>query len=48
MFQLKLSTKVSKIYAEYCMACHGVNGDGKGVASKGIQPPSKKLHSWYY
>jgi mono/diheme cytochrome c family protein len=26
------------IYTEYCMACHGVKGDGKGVASKGMNP----------
>ena len=29
------------VYAEYCMACHGVNGDGNGVASKGLIPPPR-------
>jgi mono/diheme cytochrome c family protein len=28
-------------YTEYCMACHGVNGDGKGVASKGLSVPPR-------
>lgn len=35
--------KGKQIYAEYCMACHGVNGDGKGVASKGLQPPPRNF-----
>ena len=30
-----------KIYAEYCMACHGVKGDGKGVAAKGMKTPPR-------
>src|SRR5688572_18898013 len=25
-------------YLEYCVSCHGVNGDGNGVASKGLVP----------
>jgi mono/diheme cytochrome c family protein len=29
------------IYQEYCMACHGVNGDGKGVAYKGMKVPPR-------
>ena len=29
--------KARSIYTEYCMACHGVNGDGKGVAAKGLK-----------
>ncbi len=29
------------LYTEYCMACHGVNGDGKGVAAKGMQVPPR-------
>lgn len=29
------------VYTEYCMACHGINGDGKGVASKGLVPPPR-------
>ena len=30
-----------QIYSEYCMACHGVKGDGKGVAAKGLVPPPR-------
>lgn len=33
--------KGKSIYTEYCMACHGVDGDGKGVASKGLQVPPR-------
>lgn len=29
------------LYMEYCMACHGVNGDGKGVAAKGLAVPPR-------
>ena len=29
------------IYQEYCMACHGEKGDGKGVASKGMKTPPR-------
>ena len=25
------------LYTEYCMPCHGVKGDGKGVSSKGLR-----------
>lgn len=32
-----------QIYSEYCMACHGVNGDGKGVAAKGLQTPPRNF-----
>ncbi len=35
--------KGKQIYSEYCMACHGVNGDGNGVASKGLQPPPRNF-----
>jgi mono/diheme cytochrome c family protein len=31
------------IYKEYCMACHGVDGDGKGVAAKGLYPPPRNF-----
>ncbi len=31
------------IYEEYCMACHGEKGDGKGVAAKGLVPPPRDL-----
>ncbi|MBT7608607.1 MAG: c-type cytochrome [Bacteriovoracaceae bacterium] len=30
-----------KIYKEYCMPCHGVKGDGKGFASKGMKVPPR-------
>lgn len=33
------------VYTEYCMACHGVKGDGKGVASKGLVPPPRNFTS---
>ena len=32
-----------RIYTEYCMACHGVNGDGKGVASMGMKTPARNF-----
>lgn len=31
------------IYTEYCMPCHGVNGDGKGVSSKGLAVPPRNF-----
>lgn len=31
------------VYTEYCMACHGEKGDGKGVASKGLIPPPRNF-----
>lgn len=31
------------IYTEYCMACHGVKGDGKGVSSKGLAVPPRNF-----
>ncbi|MFG1494154.1 c-type cytochrome [Halobacteriovorax sp. ZH4_bin.1] len=30
-----------QIYTEYCMPCHGVNGDGKGVAAKAMKVPPR-------
>ena len=33
--------KGKEIYTEYCMACHGIKGDGKGVASKGMKVPPR-------
>lgn len=33
--------KGEQIYKEYCMACHGVNGDGKGPAHKGMKVPPR-------
>ncbi|MCB9060288.1 MAG: c-type cytochrome [Halobacteriovoraceae bacterium] len=35
--------KGRRIYQEYCMACHGVKGDGQGVASKGLVPPPRNF-----
>lgn len=35
--------KGKQIYQEYCMACHGVKGDGNGVAAKGLQPPPRNF-----
>lgn len=35
--------KGKQIYTEYCMACHGVKGDGNGVAAKGLQPPPRNF-----
>src|SRR5690606_29695646 len=32
-----------RIYTEYCMACHGDKGDGKGVASLGMQTPARNF-----
>ncbi len=36
------------IYQEYCMACHGVNGEGNGPASKGLYPPPRNFTQGYY
>ena len=33
--------KGKQIYTEYCMACHGDKGDGKGVAHKGLATPPR-------
>ena len=32
-----------RIYTEYCMACHGVEGKGDGPASKGLYPPPRNF-----
>ena len=37
--------KGKSIYTEYCMACHGVKGDGKGVAAKGMKVPPRDFRS---
>ncbi len=34
-----------QIYTEYCMACHGVAGDGKGVAAKGMVVPPRDFRT---
>ena len=31
------------IYTEYCGPCHGKNGDGKGVAAKGMKVPPRNF-----
>lgn len=36
------------IYQEYCMACHGVNGEGNGPAAKGLFPPPRNLTQGLY
>jgi mono/diheme cytochrome c family protein len=35
-------------YTEYCVSCHGVNGDGKGIASKGMFPPPRNFKLGLY
>lgn len=35
-------------YTEYCMPCHGVNGDGKGPSAKGLQIPPRNLKLGMY
>lgn len=37
----KTLNKGKTIYTEYCMPCHGVDGDGKGVAAKGMKVPPR-------
>ncbi|MEE3080389.1 MAG: c-type cytochrome [Bdellovibrionota bacterium] len=37
----KTLNKGKALYTEYCMACHGVNGDGKGVAAKAMKVPPR-------
>ena len=34
-----------QIYTEYCMPCHGVDGDGKGVAAKAMKVPPRDFTS---
>lgn len=36
------------IYTENCMACHGVKGDGQGVAYKGLQVPPRDFTQGTY
>jgi len=35
-------------YAEYCMPCHGVNGDGNGTSAKGLQVPPRNFKLGQY
>jgi len=39
----KTLNKGKQIYSEFCMPCHGINGDGKGVASKGMRVPPRNF-----
>jgi mono/diheme cytochrome c family protein len=34
-----------QVYLEYCMACHGLKGDGNGPAAKGSFPPPRNFHT---
>jgi mono/diheme cytochrome c family protein len=36
------------LYTEYCMACHGAEGDGRGIAAKGMQVPPRDLTMGVY
>ncbi len=35
-------------YTEYCMSCHGVNGDGAGPSGKGLQVPPRNFKLGQY
>ncbi len=35
-------------YLEYCVQCHGVNGDGQGVSHKGMLPPPRNFTQGLY
>ena len=35
-------------YMEYCVSCHGVKGDGNGIASKGMYPPPRNFKLGIY
>jgi len=34
-------TEGERAYTQYCRACHGDEGDGKGPAAKGLRPPPR-------
>lgn len=36
------------VYVEYCLACHGADGNGYGPAAKGSQPPPRNLKQGLY
>jgi mono/diheme cytochrome c family protein len=36
------------VYAGYCRPCHGDQGDGKGTAAPGLQPPPRDLRLGVY
>lgn len=44
----KTLNKGRDIYRSYCMACHGVDGKGDGVASKGLSTPPRDLTQGQY
>lgn len=35
-------------YTEYCVSCHGVKGDGNGIASKGMWPAPRNFNLGIY
>lgn len=37
-----------QVYIEYCMACHGMTGEGNGPASKGSNPPPRNFTQGLY
>lgn len=37
-----------QIYLEYCMACHGMNGEANGPAAKGSNPPPRNFTQGLY
>jgi cytochrome c oxidase cbb3-type subunit 2 len=37
--------KESELYAQHCSACHGVNGDGNGPATRHLFPRSRNLRT---
>jgi mono/diheme cytochrome c family protein len=37
-----------QVYTQYCRACHGVAGDGRGPASPGLRPPARDLRLGVY
>ncbi len=37
-----------QVYIEYCSACHGLNGNGNGVAARGSVPPPRNFQQGLY
>lgn len=37
-----------QVYIEYCMACHGITGEGNGPAAKGSVPPPRNFTQGIY
>ncbi|HXI55671.1 MAG TPA: cytochrome c, partial [Polyangia bacterium] len=37
-----------QVYTQYCRACHGVAGDGRGPAALGLRPPPRDLRLGVY